>query len=144
MLNHYKESMDNYLWRIPHGRFGIETRRVVREEQVNKYAKVPVLRFMLALYFIVRDDAFIRPRKPDPTKPMFYRRGIWKVHNCGQRKDGTFYTSGNAALIIIEDGEEVLDSSESELLYSEIKAKLNVVKRALRNESRSEDLPGKS
>ncbi|CAN2186858.1 hypothetical protein MCEMRE182_00417 [Candidatus Nanopelagicaceae bacterium] len=135
MLSHYKESMDNYLWRIPHGRFGIETRRIVREEHFNKFAKIPVLRFLLGLYFIVKDDAFIRPNKPDPTKPMFYRRGLWKVHNCGQRKDGTFYTSGNASLIIIEDGNEVFNSSESDLTYSEISAKLNEVERALRNES---------
>jgi hypothetical protein len=127
--------MDNYLWRIPHGRFGIETRRIVREEHFNKFAKIPVLRFLLGLYFIVKDDAFIRPNKPDPTKPMFYRRGLWKVHNCGQRKDGTFYTSGNASLIIIEDGNEVFNSSESDLTYSEINAKLNEVERALRNES---------
>ena len=136
--------MDNYLWRIPHGRFGIETRRIVRDKQFNKYAKVPLLRFILALYFIVKDDAFIRPHKPDPAKPMFYRRGLWKVHNCGQRKDGTFYTSGNAAAVIFKDGKEAFDSSKSNLSYAEIKAKFDEVGRRLRNESGGEDLPRKS
>lgn len=136
--------MASYMNQIPHGNFGVETRRVVREEKFNKYAKIPAIRFVLAVYFILKDDAFIRPHKPDPNKPMFYRRGLWKVHNCGQRKDGTFYTSGNTALIIIEDGNEVLNSSESDLPYSEINAKFNEVKRALRNESGSEDLPRKS
>lgn len=144
MLIHRRESMASYMNQIPHGNFGVETRRVVREEKFNKYAKIPAIRFVLAVYFILKDDAFIRPHKPDPNKPMFYRRGLWKVHNCGQRKDGTFYTSGNAALIIIEDGNEVLNSSESDLPYSEINAKFNEVKRALRNESGSEDLPRKS
>jgi hypothetical protein len=136
--------MSSYIQQIPHWDFRVETRRIVREEHFNKYAKVPVLRFLLGLYFIVKDDAFIRPKKPDLTKPMFYRRGLWKVHNCGQRKDGTFYTSGNAALIIMEDGNEVFNSSESDLPYSEINAKFNEVKRALRNEGGGENLPRKS
>ena len=127
--------MSRYMWRIPHGDFNVETHRIVREEQFNKYAKIPMLRFVLALYFIAKDEAFIRPRKPDPTKPMFYRRGIWKVHNCGQRKDGTFYTSGNAALVLFEDGKETFDSTKSNLSYDEIKAKYDEVGRRLRNES---------
>lgn len=143
MLKHRQESMQNYLQQIPHGKFSIETRRIVREERFDRYASIPVARFLLALYFIAKDHAFIRPHKPDPTKPMFYRRGLWKVHNCGQRKDGTFYTSGNAALIIFEDGKETFDSSKSFLSYSEIKAKHDEVSRRLRNESGSKDLPRK-
>jgi hypothetical protein len=143
MLKHDTESMDSYIWRIPHGNFGVETRRVVREERYNKYAKVPVIRFLFALYFIAKDDAFIRPHKPDPNKPMFYRRGLWKVHNCGQRKDGTFYTSGNAALIIYEDGKETFDSSQIDLPFEEIKGKSDGINRELSSESGGEDLPSK-
>jgi hypothetical protein len=131
MLKHRKESMASYMNQIPHGNFGVETRRVVRQEKFNKYAKIPVVRFFLATYFIIKDDAFIRPHKPDPNKPMFYRRGIWRVHNCGQRKDGTFYTSGNAVLWIFEDGKEVFDSSQSDLPYTEIRVKLDEKKRSL-------------
>lgn len=134
MLKHYKESMDNYVWKMSRSDFKVETRRIVREERFNKYAKIPVVRVILAIYFIIKDDAFLRPLKPDPAKPMFYRRGIWKVHNCGQRKDGTYYTSGNAAIIIIEEGKETFDSSKSDLPYSEIKAKWDDVSRRLRNE----------
>lgn len=133
MLNHYRESMDNYLWRIPHGGFNIETRRVVREERFDKYARIPLIRFFLAVYFIMKDDAFIRPNKPNPKKPMFYRRGLWRVHNCGQRKDGTFYTSGNATLVLIEDGKEVFNSAQSDLPYSEIMSKHHAAKLRLRN-----------
>lgn len=135
MLSYYKESMDNYLWKIPHGHFNIETRQVVRESRFNKIAGLSILRFFLALYFIVKDDAFIRPHKPDPNKPMFYRRGLWKVHNCGQRKDGTFFTSGNAEITIAEEGKETFDSSTSDLPYSEIKGKWDDINRRLRNES---------
>ena len=100
MLKHSESSMDEYLWRFPHGEFSVETRPIVRETKFDKYAKVPIVRYLLAIYFIAKDDAYLRPHKPDPLKPMFYRRFIWKVHNCGQRKDGTFYSSGNAALFI--------------------------------------------
>lgn len=134
MLKEYKSSMKLYLWHLPHGELRVETRRIVREERFNKYAKIPVVRFILATYFIIKDDAFLRPLKPDPAKPMFYRRGLWKVHNCGQRKDGTYYTSGNAAIIIIEEGKETFDSSKSDLPYSEIKAKWDDMNRRLRNE----------
>jgi hypothetical protein len=134
MLKHYKESMHNYVWRLPHGNFGVETRRVVREERFNKYAKIPVVRTILALFFITKDDAFLRPLKPDPKKPMYYRRGLWKVHNCGQRKDGTFYTSGNAVIMILEKGKEVFNSSKSDLPYDEIKGKWDEVNRKLSRE----------
>ena len=123
MLSHFKESMDNYLWHIPHGDFGVETRRVVREEKFSKFAKIPVLRFLLAMYFIIKGDAFIRPLRPDPTKPMFYRHGLWRVHNCGQRKDGTFYTSGNAALYIFDGSKVIFDSTESDLHFHELKGR---------------------
>ena len=134
MLKHYKESMDNYVWRIPHNHFKVETRRVVREERFNKYAEIPIARFILAIYFIIKDDAFLRPNKPDPKKPMFYRRGLWKVHNCGQRKDGTYYTSGNAVITIFEEGKETFDSSKSDLPYEEIKGKWDEMNRKLRSE----------
>ncbi len=134
MLKHYKESMDNYVWKLPHSTFRVETRRIVREDKFDKCAKIPVARFILAIYFIIKDDAFLRPHKPDPSKPMFYRRGLWKVHNCGQRKDGTYYTSGNEAIIITEEGKETFDSSKSDLPYSEIKAKWDDVNRRLRRE----------
>lgn len=123
MLNHYKESMHDYMWRIPHGEFRVETRQVVREERFDKYAKIPVVRFFLALYFIAKDDAFIRPHKPDPSKPMFYRRYLWRVHNCGQRKDGTFYTSGNAAMIVFEDSKVIYDSTVDKIPFNELKSR---------------------
>ena len=134
MLKHYKESMDNYVWRIPHDNFKVETRRIVREERFNKWARIPVARTILALFFITKDDAFLRPLKPDPNKPMYYRRGVWKVHNCGQRKDGTFYTSGNAGIMIFEEGKEIFDSSKSDLPYEEIKGKWDEMNRKLRSE----------
>jgi hypothetical protein len=134
MLKHYKESMDNYVWKMPHSTFKVETRLKVREERFNKYARIPAARMVLAIYFIIKDDAFLRPHKPDPSKPMFYRRGLWKVHNCGQRKDGTYYTSGNAAIIITEEGKETFDSSKSDLPYSQIKAKWDDMNRRLRDE----------
>jgi hypothetical protein len=134
MKKHRKESMQNYLWYLPHGEFGVETRRIVREERFNKIAEMPVARFILALYFIAKDDAFLRPNKPDPNKPMFYRRGLWKVHNCGQRKDGTYYTSGNAVITIFEEGKETFDSSKSDLPYEEIKGKWDEMNRRLRSE----------
>lgn len=143
MLSHHKESMPRYLWHIPHGDFRVETRGVVREERFDKLANIPIARFFLAVYFILKDDAYIRPRKPDPTKPMFYRHFIWKVHNCGQRKDGTLYTAGNAALVIFEDGKEIFDSSKSNLSYEEIRNKDQAFKERLRNESGGEDLPSK-
>lgn len=133
MLKHYKESMDNYVWRMPHRHFNVETRRVVREERFNKYAQIPIARFILALYFIIKDDAFLRPLKPDANKPMFYRRGLWRVHNCGQRKDGTYYTSGNAVITIHEEGKETFDSSQSDLPYEEIKGKWDEMNRRLRS-----------
>lgn len=123
MLKHRKESMKSYLPQIRHGEFSIETRPIVREDRFNKFAKIPVARTLLAIYFIVKDDAFLRPQKPDSTKPMFYRRGIWRVHNCGQRKDGTFLTSGNAAVIVYGNGKEIYDSTTGDLTYSELKAK---------------------
>jgi hypothetical protein len=123
MLKHRKESMSNYMNQVPHGNFGVETRRVVREERFNKFARIPVARFLLALFFIAKDDAFLRPHKPDPKKPMFYRRGLWKVHNCGQRKDGTFLTSGNAAFVAYGDGNEIYNSTDGELTYSELKSR---------------------
>jgi hypothetical protein len=134
MLKEDKTSMKLYMWHLHRGDFRVETRRVVREGRFDKYAKIPVARFILAIYFIIKDDAFLRPLKPDPSKPMFYRRGLWKVHNCGQRKDGTYYTSGNAAIIIIEEGKETFDSSKSDLPYSEIKAKWDDMNRRLRDE----------
>jgi hypothetical protein len=115
--------MENYLWRIPRGGFNVETRPIVRQARFHKIANIPVARTILALYFIVKDDAFLRPQKPDPTKPMFYRRGIWRVHNCGQRKDGTFLTSGNAAIFVYENGKEIYDSTTGDLAYSELKAR---------------------
>ncbi|MEN9412106.1 MAG: hypothetical protein RIQ92_543 [Actinomycetota bacterium] len=115
--------MKSFLPQIPHGNFSIETRPIVREDRFNKFAKIPVFRTLLAIYFIMKDDAFLRPTKPDPTKPMYYRRGIWKVHNCGQRKDGTFLTSGNAAIFVYENGKEIYDSTTGDLAYSELKAK---------------------
>jgi hypothetical protein len=115
--------MATYVHHIPHGEFGVETRPVVREERFDKYAKFPVVRFFLALYFIARDDAFIRPHKPDPNKPMFYRRFLWRVHNCGQRKDGTFYTSGNAAMIVFEDSKVVYDSTVDNIPFHELKSR---------------------
>lgn len=123
MLSHHKESMANYLWQISRGEFSVETRPKVRQERFNKYARIPLARTLLAIYFIAKDDAFLRPQKPDPTKPVFYRRGIWRVHNCGQRKDGTFLTSGNAAVIVYSDGQEIYDSTTGDLTYSELKAK---------------------
>lgn len=121
MLKERKVSMARYLLTIPHGNFSIETRPLVRKKTFNKYAKIPFLRFFLALYFILKDEAFIRPLKPNLDKPKFYRRGLWKVHNCGQRKDGTFYTSGNAALFIYEGSKEIYDSTQSDIPFSELK-----------------------
>lgn len=115
--------MENYLWRIPRGEFNVETRPIVRQARFHKFAKIPVARTFLAIYFIAKDYAFLRPQKPDSTKPMFYRRGIWRVHNCGQRKDGTFLTSGNAAIIVYENGKEIYDSTKGDLAYSEVKAR---------------------
>ena len=126
--------MASYLRRFPHSDYSIETRRIVRKENIDYCAKIPVIRLVLAIYFIIKDDAFLRPLKPDRTKPMFYRRGLWKVHNCGQRKDGTFYTSGNAAIMIFEEGKEVFDSSQSDLPYEEIKGKWDEMNRRLRSE----------
>ena len=123
MLSFYRESMANYLHHVPHGEFRVETRPIVREERLDKYSKIPVVRFFLALYFIAKDDAFIRPHKPDPSKPMFYRRYIWRVHNCGQRKDGTFYTSGNAAMIVFEDSKVVYDSTVDNIPFHELKSR---------------------
>jgi len=134
MKKYQTESMQSYLWHLYRGDFKVETRRIVREERFNKYARIPGARMVLAIYFIIKDDAFLRPHKPDPSKPMFYRRGLWKVHNCGQRKDGTYYTSGNAAIIITEEGKETFDSSKSDLPYSEIKAKWDDMNRRLRSE----------
>jgi hypothetical protein len=135
--------MASYLHRFPHGQYSIETSRIVREDKFNKLANFPIVRFFAALVLIVRDDAFLRPKKPDSNKPMFYHRGLWRVHNCGQRKDGTFYTSGNASIIIIEEGKEVFDSSKSDLPYSEIKEKWDDMNRRLRGERGSKDLPRK-
>jgi hypothetical protein len=123
MLSYYRESMATYVHHIPHGEFGVEARPVVREERFDKCAKIPVVRFFLALYFIAKDDAFIRPHKPDPSKPMFYRRYIWRVHNCGQRKDGTFYTSGNAAMIVFEDSKVIYDSTIDNIPFHELKSR---------------------
>lgn len=134
MLKEQNKSMKSYLLHFHRGDFRVETRRVVREERFNKYAEIPIARFILALYFIIKDDAFLRPNKPDPNKPMFYRRGLWRVHNCGQRKDGTFYTSGNAGIMIFEEGKEIFDSSKSDLPYEEIKGKWDEMNRKLRSE----------
>ena len=123
MLIHHRESMKNYLWHLPHGDFRVETRPIVREDRFNKYAKIPIARTILALYFIAKDDAFLRPNKPDPTKPMFYRKRLWRVHNCGQRKDGTFYTSGNMVQIVYENGVEVVNTSRDKVTRAELKAK---------------------
>ena len=123
MLKHSESSMDEYLWRFPHGEFSVETRPVVREIKFDKYAKVPIMRYLLAIYFIAKDDAYLRPHKPDPLKPMFYRRFIWKVHNCGQRKDGTFYTAGNAALFIFEDSKVAYDSTVDKVPFNELKSR---------------------
>ena len=134
MLKKRYYSMASYLHRFPHSDYSIETRRIVRKENIDYCARIPVIRLVLAIYFIIKDDAFLRPLKPDRTKPMFYRRGLWKVHNCGQRKDGTFYTSGNAAIMIFEEGKEVFDSSQSDLPYEEIKGKWDEMNRRLRSE----------
>ena len=115
--------MATYVHHIPHGEFGVETRPVVLEERFDKYAKFPVVRFFLALYFIARDDAFIRPHKPDPSKPMFYRRYLWHVHNCGQRKDGTFCTSGNAVMLVFEDSKVIYDSTVDKIPFNELKSR---------------------
>jgi hypothetical protein len=123
MLKHHKESMHNYVWLLGISGFKVETRPIVREERFDKYAKIPIARTILALYFIAKDDAFLRPHKPDPTKPMFYRRRLWRIHNCGQRKDGTFYTSGNAVQIVYEDGVEVVNTSRDKVTREELKAK---------------------
>ena len=123
MLSYYRESMATYVHHIPHGEFRVETRPIVRGEKLDKYAKIPVVRFFLALYFIAKDDAFIRPHKPDPSKPMFYRRYIWRVHNCGQRKDGTFYTSGNAVMLVFEDSKVVYDSTVDKIPFHELKSR---------------------
>ena len=123
MLIHHRESMKNYLWHLPHGDFRVETRPIVREDRFNKYAKIPIARTILALYFIAKDDAFLRPNKPDPTKPMFYRKRLWRVHNCGQRKDGTFYTSGNMVQVVYENGKEVVNTSTDKVTREELKAK---------------------
>lgn len=134
MLKKRYYSMANYLHRFPHGDYSIETRRIVRKENIDYCAKIPVIRLVMAIYFIIKDDAFLRPLKPNPNKPMFYRRGLWKVHNCGQRKDGTYYTSGNAAIVIFEDGKEIFDSSQSDLPYEEIKGKWDEMNRKSRSE----------
>ncbi len=144
MLKHHTESIASYLWSLAPDDFRVETRPNVRRDELNKYAKIPFLRFFLAVNFILKDDAFIRPYKPDTSKSMFYRKGLWKVHNCGQRKDGTFYTSGNATLILLENGKEPFDSSQSDLPYSGIKSRFEAAKKTLRNESGGEDLPRKS
>lgn len=123
MLSDYKESMESYLWQMHRGDFHVETRPIVREVRFNKYAKIPLARTVLALYFIARDDAFLRPHKPDPAKPMFYRRYLWRVHNCGQRKDGTFYTSGNTIQVVYENGVEVVNTSRDKVTREELKAK---------------------
>jgi hypothetical protein len=134
MLKRRYYSMASYLHRFPHGQYSIETRRIARKDVFDDLAVIPVIRFFIALALIARDDAFLRPHKPDPSKPMFYRRGLWKVHNCGQRKDGTYYTSGNSAIIITEEGKETFDSSKSDLPFSEIKAKWDDMNRRLRSE----------
>lgn len=123
MLSHYKDSMESYVWRIPHGSFSVETRKVVRNVNLRKYAKIPVLRFLIAIFFILKDDAYIRPRKPDPNKPMFYRYFIWKVHNCGRRKDGTMYTSGAAALMIFYNSELIYNSNTDDVPFHELKSR---------------------
>lgn len=105
------------------GDLHVETRPRVREERFNKFARIPVVRRILALYFIAKDDAFLRPLKPDLSKPMFYRKNLWKVHNCGQRKDGTFYTSGNAIQIVYVNGVEVVNTSRDKVTREELKAK---------------------
>jgi hypothetical protein len=123
MLKNSDGAMDDYLWHFPHGNFSVETRSIVRESRFDRYAKVPVVRTLLAIYFIAKDDAYLRPRKPDPLKPMFYRRFIWRVHNCGQRKDGTFYTAGNAALFIFEDSKVIYDSTKDKVPFKELKSR---------------------
>jgi hypothetical protein len=123
MLRYPIDTFSSYLYRIPHGEFQVETRPIVREERFDKYAKIPIARTILAFYFVAKDDAFLRPHKPDPAKPMFYRRYLWRVHNCGQRKDGTFYTSGNAVQIVYENGVEVVNTSRDKVTREELKAK---------------------
>lgn len=115
--------MHNYLWQMQRGDFRVETRPKVRADRFNKFAKIPIARRLFALYFIATDEAFLRPIKPDPTKPMFYRKNLWKVHNCSQRKDGTFYTSGNAIQIVYENGVEVIDTSQDKVTREELKEK---------------------
>ena len=123
MLRYPIDAFSSYFYRIPHGEYRVETRPIVREVRFDKFVKIPVVRTVLALYFIAKDDAFLRPHKPDPTKPLFYRKYLWRVHNCGQRKDGTFYTSGNAIQIVYENGVEVVNTSRDKVTREELKAK---------------------
>jgi hypothetical protein len=126
MLKKYVRTFQDYLWALPHGEFSVETRPVVREERFKKFARIPVIRFFIALFFIIKDDAYIRPHKPDPNKPMFYRYYLWKVHNCGRRKDGTMYTSGAAALIIYEDDKEIYNSNVDKVPYNQLKKRFGI------------------
>jgi hypothetical protein len=123
MLRYPIDTFSSYLYRIPHGEFQVENRPIVCEKRFDKYAKIPIARTILALYFIAKDDAFLRPHKPNPAKPMFYRRYLWRVHNCGKRKDGTFYTSGSAIQIVYENGVEVVNTSRDKVTREELKAK---------------------
>ena len=121
MLNKYVDSMPSYLQHLPHGNYQVETRPIVREARFTKFVNIPILRFFLAAYFIYKDDAYLRPHKPDSSRPMFYRLGFWKVHNCGRRKDGTFLTSGGAVMWIFKDSEVVYDSTVDNIPFAELK-----------------------
>ena len=123
MLNRRYYSLDSYLYDFPHGEYSIETRRLAKEEKFDRIVRFPIVRFFVAVYFIAHGDSYLRPDKPDPTKPIFYRYGLWKVHNCGRRTDGTYFSSGGAEMIIVEEDGTTLRASHGDLPHAEMKAK---------------------
>ena len=123
--------------------YSIETRRLAKEEKFDRIVRFPIVRFFVAVYFIAHGDSYLRPDKPDPTKPIFYRYGLWKVHNCGRRTDGTYFSLGGAEMIIVEEDGTTLRASHGDLPYSEMKAKWDALIIRLGSKRRSKYLPCK-
>lgn len=111
MLMPSESSMHKYLSRLAASELRFETSPRVRNTKVNKIARFAALRPFMALFFIITGDAYQRVLKVDPSRPIRYRKGMWVIRNQSQRADGTIYTSGNAAKVVLVNDEVVYDST---------------------------------
>ena len=111
MLRPSDSIMHQYLFNISPSGYRFGTTEKVRSRKINQIARFRITRRLLAIYFILKGEDYIRVLKVDPSRPIRYRKGIWVIRNQSQRADGTIYTSGNAAKVVLVNGEVVYDST---------------------------------